>query len=121
MKLTAFKEIYKLKTLAINVESEIKITRELLYLISNKFKNMIPLTIKELNVLNNIVSDHYFRFEPEFINNKLPIIIHKLCIGEDIKLSEIKQTLIDLSEKQTRDEQILSMLQGSKKQEPRTV
>lgn len=36
-------------------------------------------------------------------------------------LSEIKQTLIDLSEKQTRDEQILSMLQGSKKQEPRTV
>ena len=94
LKLTAFKEIYKLKTLAINVGSEIKITRELLYLISNKFKNMIPLTIKELNVLNNIVSDHYFRFEPEFINNKLPIIIHKLCIGEDIKLpAKIKHHL----------------------------
>ena len=38
LKLTAFKEIYKLKTLAINVESEIKITRELLYLISNKIE-----------------------------------------------------------------------------------
>ena len=86
LKLTAFKEIYKLKTLAINVGSEIKITRELLYLISNKFKNMIPLTIKELNVLNSIVSDHYFRFEPEFINEKLPIIIHKICIGEDVKI-----------------------------------
>ena len=36
-------------------------------------------------------------------------------------LSEIKQTLIDLSNRQTRDEQILSMLQGTKKQDPRTV
>ena len=48
---------------------------------------MIPLTIKELNVLNSIVSDHYFRFEPKFINDRLPIIIHKLCIGENVKLS----------------------------------
>ena len=55
---------------------------------------MIPLTIKELNVLNSIVSDHYFRFEPEFINNKLPIIVHKLCTGEDIKLpAKIKHHL----------------------------
>ena len=48
---------------------------------------MIPLTIKELNVLNSIVSDHYFRFEPKFINDRLAIIIHKLCIGENVKLS----------------------------------
>ena len=47
---------------------------------------MIPLTIKELNVLNSIVSDHYFRFDPEFINEKLPLIVHKICIGEDVKI-----------------------------------
>ena len=38
-KLTAFKEVYKLKTLAITVESEIKITGELLYLISKQNNN----------------------------------------------------------------------------------
>ena len=47
---------------------------------------MIPLTVKELNVLNSIISDHYFRFETEFVNEQLPIIIHKVCIGEDIKI-----------------------------------
>ena len=39
---------------------------------------MIPLTVKELNVLNSIVSDNNFRFEPKFINEQLPIIIHKI-------------------------------------------
>ena len=39
LKLTAFKEVYKLKTLVINVESEIKIARELLYLISKQNNN----------------------------------------------------------------------------------
>ena len=34
-------------------------------------------------------------------------------------LADIKQTLIDLSNRQTQDEQILQMLQGSRKQEPR--
>ena len=55
-------------------------------LIIFKFEDMIPLTVKELNVLNSIVSDHYFRFKPKFINEQLPIIIHKICIGEDIKI-----------------------------------
>lgn len=36
-------------------------------------------------------------------------------------LAAIKQTLIDLSNRQTRDEQILTMLQGSKKQDPRVA
>lgn len=35
-------------------------------------------------------------------------------------LADIKNTLIDLSNRQTRDEQILQMLQGNKKPEPRT-
>lgn len=34
-------------------------------------------------------------------------------------LADIKQTLIDLSDRQTRDEKILNMLQGKQKQEPR--
>lgn len=36
-------------------------------------------------------------------------------------LAEIKQTLIDLAARQTRDEQIMTMLQSSKKPEPRTA
>lgn len=36
-------------------------------------------------------------------------------------LADIKKTLVDLSNRQTRDEQIMSMLQGTKKQEPRTT
>ena len=54
---------------------------------------MIPLTIKELNVLNSIVSDHYFRFDPEFINEKLPLIVHKICIGEDVKIPSNIETI----------------------------
>ena len=34
-------------------------------------------------------------------------------------LAEIKQTLLDLSERQTRDEKIMQMIQGTKKQDPR--
>ena len=36
-------------------------------------------------------------------------------------LADIKNTLIELSNRQTRDEQIMQMLQQNKKQEPRTA
>ena len=49
---------------------------------------MILLTIKELNVLNSIVSDHYEKFETYFINEILPSVVHRLCKGKTINLTK---------------------------------
>ena len=47
------------------------------------------------------------------------LVLNEFNTIKDVEYA--KQTLIDLSNRQTRDEQILSMLQGTKKQDPRTV
>ena len=57
---------------------------------------MILLTIKELNVFNSIVSDHYEKFETYFINELLPSVVHRLCKGKTINLTKkLRQQLRD--------------------------